>query len=108
MKRYEGLFILNTSGKEEGVKEMIDKIVADMSSLGVRIDTIQKMEKRPFSRVADKKVSSGFYANILFEAEPTAIAPLRARFALSPDVFRVIVTERALTPPPPAAAPVAA
>ena len=26
MKRYEGLFILNTAGKEEGVKEALDKI----------------------------------------------------------------------------------
>lgn len=106
MKRYEGLFILNTSGKEEGVKEMIDKIVADMSSLGVRIDSIQKMEKRPFSRVADKKVGSGFYANILFEAAPATIDQLHTRFALSPDVFRVMFTERAATPPP--AAPAAA
>lgn len=107
MKRYEGLFILNTSGKEEGVKETIDKIVAEMSSLGVRIDAIQKMEKRPFSRVANKKISSGYYANILFEAEPAAIEQLHTRFALSPDVFRVIFTQRGVTPPA-AAAPVAA
>ncbi|MGC3957979.1 MAG: hypothetical protein QM813_08565 [Verrucomicrobiota bacterium] len=26
MKRYEGLFILNTAGKEEGIKDTIDKI----------------------------------------------------------------------------------
>lgn len=106
MKRYEGLFILNTSGKEEGIKEMIDKIVADMSSLGVRIEAIQKMEKRPFSRIADKKVGSGFYVNILFEAAPATIEQLHTRFALSPDVFRILFTERSATPP--AAAPATA
>jgi len=26
VKKYEGLFILNTAGKEENVKELIDKV----------------------------------------------------------------------------------
>ncbi len=33
MKRYEGLFILNTAGKEEGIKEAIDKISAEMQKV---------------------------------------------------------------------------
>ena len=34
MKRYEGLFILNTAGKEEGIKELMDKISAEITALG--------------------------------------------------------------------------
>ena len=30
MKKYEGLFILNTAGKEENVKELIDKISEEL------------------------------------------------------------------------------
>lgn len=92
MNRYEGLFILNTAGKEEGVTELIEKVRSEISAAGGKVETVQKMDKRPFARVADKKHSSGFYLNVIFEAAPAAIAPMRAKFALSSDVFRVSFT----------------
>ena len=92
MKKYEGLFILNTAGKEEGIKEIIDRISAEITTSGGKVETVQKMDKRPFARVANKRHSSGFYVNVIFESEPSAIAPLRARFALNEEVFRVAIT----------------
>ncbi len=92
MKKYEGLFILDTAGKEEGIKDAIDKISGEINSAGGKVETVQKMDKRPFSRVADKKHQSGFYVNVIFESNPDAIAQLRSRFALNEDVFRVIFT----------------
>ena len=93
MKRYEGLFILNTSGKEEGVKEAIDKLSDEISSLGGKVETVQKMDKRAFARVADKRHPSGFYVNVFFESQPAAIAQLHSRFALNAEVFRVLFSE---------------
>jgi ribosomal protein S6 len=93
LKRYEGLFILNTAGKEEGVKEAIDKLSDEISSLGGKVETVQKMDKRAFARVADKRHSSGFYVNVIFESQPAAIAQLHSRFALNSDVFRVLFSE---------------
>ena len=101
MKRYEGLFILETAGKEETVKDTIDKISADITAAGGKVETVQKMDKRTFSRVADKKYGAGFYVNIIFEAEPTMIADLKHRFAMNADVFRVMFT---LAPAPKAVA----
>lgn len=92
MKRYEGLFILNTAGKEEGVKDIIDKITNEITAVGGKIETVQKMDKRAFSRVANKKYSTGFYVNIIFESQTGAVAQLRSRFALNEDVFRVLFT----------------
>ncbi len=92
MKRYEGLFILNTAGKEEGVKDLIDKITAEITATGGQIETVQKMDKRAFARVADKKFSSGFYVNVIFASSPGAISQLRNRFVLNEDVFRVLFT----------------
>ena len=71
MKRYEGLFILNTAGKEEGVNSALDKISSEISSAGGKVETVQKMDKRNFTRVADKKHSSGFYVNVIFETKVT-------------------------------------
>jgi len=90
MKRYEGLFILNTAAKEEGVKEIIDHISNDITAAGGKVETVQKMDKRPFSRIADKKHTSGFYVNIIFEAGPAAVAQLSQKYAMHNDVFRVL------------------
>ena len=92
MKRYEGLFILDTAGKEETIKDSIDKISAEITSLGGKVETVQKMDKRNFSRVANKKYSAGFYANIIFEAEPGVVDQLKHKLAMNSDVFRVLFT----------------
>ncbi|MGD0615633.1 MAG: 30S ribosomal protein S6 [Verrucomicrobiota bacterium] len=100
MKRYEALFILETAGKEDGIKDAIDRISAEITSSGGKVETVQKMDKKNFVRVADKKHSSGFYVNIIFESEPSAIDPMKHRIALNPEVFRVMFTSAA--PPKPA------
>ena len=89
MKQYEGLFILKSSGKEDGVKETIDKVSAEITAAGGKVETVQKMDKRQFSRVADKKYSSGFYVNVIFQSQPSALTSLRHRFDMIEDVFRV-------------------
>ena len=93
MKRYEGLFILNTAGKEEGVKDTIDRLSAEITSAGGKVETVQKMDKKAFSRVADKKHSAGFYVNVIFSSPPATLPQLQSRFALNEDVFRVLFTE---------------
>jgi ribosomal protein S6 len=105
VKRYEGLFILSSAAREEALKETIDKISAEIAAIGGKVETVQKMDKKPFSRVADRKNSSGYYVNILFESEPDGIAKLRHRFANNEEVFRVLFT--AAAPPKPPVLPVA-
>ncbi len=104
MKRYEGLFILETAAKEEGIKDVIDKISADITSLGGKVETVQKMDKKNYSRVVDKKHSAGFYVNIIFEGQPALIDQLKHRFASNPDVFRVLFTNAPVPKPAHAAA----
>ena len=106
MKKYEGLFILNIAGKEEGLKEVLDKVSETITAAKGKIGTIQRMEKRAFTRVADKKFNSGYYVNIIFEIEPDALAPLKSKLMLAEEVFRVVFTHAAPVPPPqqPAAA----
>jgi ribosomal protein S6 len=87
MKRYEGLFILDLSGKEEGIKEVVDKLSAEIASVG------GKIEKKTFARNARSGESAGHFVNIIFEAQGKAVAELRARFKLASDVIRVLFTE---------------
>jgi ribosomal protein S6 len=92
VKRYEGLFILNISGKEEGVKDTLDKVSADITAAGGKVETVQKMDKKSFARIADKKFTSGFYANIIFNGTPALVEQLQSKFALNEEVFRVLFT----------------
>ena len=93
MKRYEGLFILNLAGREEGVKDALDKISAEITTAGGAVETVQKMDKKSFSRVADNKHTAGFYANVIFTGTPTIITQLRTKLALNEEVFRVFFTQ---------------
>ncbi len=90
MKRYEGLFILDTAGKEETIKDTIDKISNEITALGGKVETVQKMDKKPFARVANKRHSAGFYVNIIFESEPPLLEQLKHRLAMNNEVFRVM------------------
>jgi ribosomal protein S6 len=92
VKRYEGLFILETAGKEESIKDAIDKISSEITTAGGKVETVQKMDKKNFTRVADKKHTSGFYVNIIFESEPSVVNQLKSRFSLNEEVFRVMFT----------------
>jgi ribosomal protein S6 len=99
VKRYEGLFILETAAKEEGIKDAIDKISAEITNLGGKVETVQKMDKKSYARVANKKHSAGFYVNVIFEGGPTLLDQLKHRFALNEDVFRVLFTNAPVPKP---------
>lgn len=92
MKRYEGLFILNTADIEDGINEAIDRVSSEIKAAGGQVDTVQKMDRRNFARVAHRKSTSGFYVNIIFESEPSVLDALRSKFAVSEEVFRVLFT----------------
>ena len=93
---------METAGKEEGIKDTIDKISADITAAGGKVETVQKMDKKNFSRIADKKHTAGYYVNIILEIEPGALSQLKHKFALNEEVFRVMFT--AAPEPAPAAA----
>ena len=101
MKRYEGLFILNTAGREDGAKDILDKISAEISDAGGKVETVQKMDRKHFARVANKKHNAGFYANVIFSGPAAIISQLNTKFSLNEEVFRVMFTE---SPEPKAAA----
>ena len=99
MKRYEGLFILDTAGKEEGIKDAIDKISAEITAAGGKVETVQKMDKKSFARVANKRNSAGFYVNIIFESQPETLDALKHKFAMNTDVFRVMFSNAPVLKP---------
>ncbi len=86
-QRYEGLLVLDTGGNDEKAGEIIDRIQSDFTTEGAEVEQVQKLERRNFSYVAGK-LSSGYYANFIFTAEPDVIDKLRIRFVHDPQVYR--------------------
>jgi small subunit ribosomal protein S6 len=85
--RYEALLVLNTQGKEDTVKDVVDRLEIEFQKEGAEIEQVQKMDKRQFSYVAGE-LDSGFYVNFVFHAEPQLITKLRSKFKLDPEVYR--------------------
>lgn len=87
MNRYEALIILNTQGKDDTVKDVVDRLESEFEKEGAKIEQVQKMDKRQFAYQA-AKLDSGFYVNFVFAAEPQLISRLRSKFKLDPEVYR--------------------
>ncbi len=78
-RRYEALLVLNAQGKEDTVREIIERLESEFQKEGAQIEQVQKMDKRHFSYVAGA-LDSGYYVNFVFK--------LRAKFKLDPEVYR--------------------
>ena len=85
-RRYEALLVLNAQGKEDTVREIIERLESEFQKEGAQIEQVQKMDKRHFSYVAGA-LDSGYYVNFVFNADPTLVAKLRAKFKLDPEVY---------------------
>jgi ribosomal protein S6 len=86
---YEGLFILNTGGKDELVQEILAHIETEIKNVGGKVTSVQKMDRRPFARPSHKQ-TSGYFANVIFHGPPDSVKRLNSRFALDETVFRVL------------------
>jgi ribosomal protein S6 len=84
---YEALLVLNAQGREDTVKEIIDRLESEFQHEGAQIEQVQKMDKRQFSYAAGP-LNTGYYVNFVFNAEPQSIGKLRSKFKLDPDIYR--------------------
>jgi small subunit ribosomal protein S6 len=86
-RRYEALLVLTAQGKEDTLREIIDRLESEFQKEGAQIEQVQKMDKRQFSYVAGP-LDSGYYVNFIFSADPQLVGKLRAKFKLDPEVYR--------------------
>ncbi len=85
--RYEALLVLNTQGKEDTVKEIVERLESEFQKEGATIEQVQKMDMRPFSYAAGE-LDAGHFVNFIFQADSQLITKLRSKFKLDPEVYR--------------------
>src|SRR3954463_3658784 len=85
--RYEALIVLNTQGKEDTVKDVVDRLEGEFQKEGAQVEQVQKMDKRQFSYAAGE-LDAGYYVNFIFHADSQLVSKLRSKFKLDPEVYR--------------------
>jgi len=85
--RYEALLVLNAQGKEDTVREIIERLESEFRKEGAQVEQVQKMDRRQFAYVAGL-LDSGYYVNFIFSADPESIEKLRTKFKLDTEVYR--------------------
>ena len=85
--RYEALLVLNTQGREDNVKDILDRLESEFTKEGAEIEQVQKMDKKQFS-YASGPLDAGYYVNFIFHADPQLVGKLRSKFKLDPEVYR--------------------
>lgn len=93
MKRYEAMFILPESLKEDELDKMLDGICDEIKKMDGQIESRTRMGKRPFARRL-KKQDAGHYVIVTFLLAPDKIAPLLARFKLNEQITRVQIVRQ--------------
>lgn len=84
-KRYEALLALDTRGKEESAKEIVEQLEKTFKEEGAKVEHVQRLEKRELSYPL-KHLTSAYFVNFIFEADPQSIAKLRAKLKLDENV----------------------
>ena len=92
MNHYEGLFILDTADSTDSVDAIIKALGTLISDNGGKVKAENKLDRRAFARVADKKHTGGFYVSLNFDLEPGKLDELRTALSKRADVFRVQIT----------------
>jgi small subunit ribosomal protein S6 len=85
--RYEALLVLNTKGKEDSAKEIIERIEKLLAKEGATVEQVQRLDSRKFAYVAGS-LDHGYYVNVIFQGEAGICEKITAKLDFDEDVYR--------------------
>lgn len=86
-RKYQGIIVLNTRGKEDGVDATVSKIGREMELDGAKLDQIDHLGKKKFP-YGSKKLTEGYYVNFQIQASPATLEKVKAKLRLHPEVHQ--------------------
>lgn len=84
-KRYEALLALNTKGKDESAKDIIERLEKEFAADGIVVEQTQRLERRELSYSHDH-LKAAYFVNFIIETDPATLEKLRAKLKLDGDV----------------------
>jgi small subunit ribosomal protein S6 len=86
--RYEALLALDTRGKEETAKDIIERLEKVFTAEGCSLEQTQRLERRELAYEHDH-MKHAYFVNLVFAAEPSVIDQLRTKLKLDEEVSLV-------------------
>lgn len=81
-RKYEGLIVLNTKGKEDSVDELVGAVAKEMEAEGAKLEEIRQMGRRNFAYNA-RHLDGGHYVNYIFEADTQQVQKIQGKLKLN-------------------------
>lgn len=81
-RKYEGLIVLNTTGNEGNVDDLVSVVAKEMEAAGAKLDEIEQMGRKTFAYESQHR-SGGHYVTIMFEAEPEQVSKMQETLKLN-------------------------
>ena len=85
-RKYEGMIVLNTSGNEGSVQDLVSAVSKQMETEGAKLDSVEDLGRKQFAYNA-RKLAAGQYVNITFEACPDTLDKIQEKLALNESVY---------------------
>jgi len=105
-RRYEALLALDTRGKDDTIKDTIDRLEKFFKAEGAEVEQVQRLEKRELAFEHNHQTAAYFFI-FIFAAEPTLIDKLRTKLKFDQDVtlqnYLVLPDKKSEVPQPAAA-----
>lgn len=93
MNKYEGIFIINPSLKEEELKNVFKAISDSVTKAGGGIVKEESWGKRQLTYPINK-LKEAYYYKLDFTAPGAVVSKLEGGYKLNSDIMRVMVTKR--------------
>ena len=81
-RKYEGLIVLNTKGKEDSVDELVGAVAKEMEAEGAKLEEIKQMGRRNFA-YNSRHLDGGHYVNYIFEADTQQVQKIQGKLKLN-------------------------
>ena len=86
-RKYEGVYVLNMKGQEEGIEDTVGTITKELESNGAALEQIDRIGRKEFAHENHAKQNHGYYVQFHFEAEPSVIDGVETRLKLNDQIM---------------------
>lgn len=81
-RKYESLIVLNTTGNESSVDDLVKTVADAIEAEGAKLDEVKQIGKRDFAYNA-RHLAGGHYVNYIFEAEAAQVEKIQSSLKLN-------------------------
>lgn len=90
-RNYRATFIIDNSGKEETIEQILDVVKADIAAVDAQVTGTEDIGRKDFIRITNPKRVAGHYVHVTFTGPASAPAALKERLRLNHSVYRTFV-----------------